>query len=223
MDSSAQSAQVFDRLADLYQSKYMDLDLYDESYALLAGPLPQHARVLDAACGPGTVARRLLAWRPDLQLLGVDLAPRMVELARAAVPAARFEVGDCRRLPGEPASWDAIVCAFGLPYLNPAEAQGFIDQAGRLLAPGGLLYLSAQGGRPEDSGPQRSSRGDVVHVFFHATEGPAGLPARLAAAGLQWVAQGELPSPANAPAKTADWFGIARKSGDRHGVPRPAC
>ena len=76
MDPSAQSAQVFDQHAELYQSKYMDLDLYDETYAALTRQLPPGARVLDAACGPGTVARRLMAWRPDLQLLGVD--PRML-------------------------------------------------------------------------------------------------------------------------------------------------
>ena len=213
MDPSAQSAQVFDQLAELYQSKYMDLDLYDESYALLARRLPQGARVLDAACGPGTVARRLLGWRPDLELLGVDLAPRMVELARAAVPCARFEVGDCRLLPGEPASWDAIVCAFGLPYLNPAEAQGFIAQAARLLRPGGLLYVSTQGGRPEDSGPQRSSRGDVVHVFFHAMEGAAGVGSWLGEAGLVLQTQDRLPCPANAPVQTQDWYCIACKPG----------
>lgn len=211
MDPSAQSAQVFDQQADLYQSKYMDLDLYDESYALLSRQLLPQARVLDAACGPGTVARRLLAWRPDLQLLGVDLAPRMVALARAAVPAARFEVGDCRQLPGADASWNAIVCAFGLPYLDPADAQAFIARAAQLLAPGGLLYLSTQGGRPEDSGPQRSSRGDVVHVFFHAMEGPGSVGAWLAEASLVLQSQALLPCPANAPMQTADWFCIARR------------
>ena len=214
MDPSAQAAQVFDQHAELYRAKYMDLDLYDESYALLARQLPPQARVLDAACGPGNVARRLLAWRPDLQLLGVDLAPRMVELARAAVPGARFEVGDCRQPPGDPASWDAIVCAFGLPYLNPADAQAFIAKAARLLRPGGWLYVSTQGGRPEDSGPQRSSRGDVVHVFFHPMEGAAGVGAWLAAAGLALQTQSLLPCPANAPVQTQDWYCIARRSED---------
>ncbi|MBB2483675.1 class I SAM-dependent methyltransferase [Mitsuaria sp. WAJ17] len=211
MDPSAQSAQVFNQWAEHYQSKYMDLDLYDESYALLARTLPPHARVLDAACGPGTVARRLLGWRPDLQLLGVDLAPRMVELARTAVPGARFEVGDCRQLPGEAASWDAIVCAFGLPYLGRADAQAFINQAAQRLAAGGLLYLSTQGGRLEDSGPQRSSRGDVVQVFFHAMEGPGSVGAWLTEAGLQRQSQALLPCPANASVQTADWYCIARK------------
>jgi len=210
MDPSAESARVFDRLAELYQTKYMDLDLYDETYAALARPRRAGARVLDAACGPGTVARRLMAWRPDLQLLGVDLAPRMVELARAAVPQARFEVGDCRQLPGPDASWDAIVCAFGLPYLEPREAEAFIAQAARLLKPGGRLYLSTQGGRPEDSGPQRSSRGDIVHVYFHLMDGPAGVGAWLDAAGLDVQTQAPLPCPANATVQTSDWYCIAR-------------
>ncbi|MGM9516215.1 class I SAM-dependent methyltransferase [Roseateles sp. DB2] len=216
MDTSSQSAQVFDQLAELYQSKYMDLDLYDESYALLTRELPEGARVLDAACGPGTVARRLLGWRPDLQLLGVDLAPRMVELACAAVPAAQFVVGDCRQLPGEDGRWDAIVCAFGLPYLSPPDARAFIAQAARLLSPGGRLYLSTQGGRPEDSGPQRSSRGDVVHVFFHALEGPEGIGAWLAQSGLVVQAHASLPCPANAPVQTSDWYCIARKPAALH-------
>lgn len=213
MDPSAHAAQVFDHHADLYQSKYMDLDLYDETYAELARALPPGARVLDAACGPGTVARRLMAARPDLQLLGTDLAPRMVELARQAVPQARFEVGDCRALPGEEASWDAIVCAFGLPYLSPAEARAFVLRAGWLLRAGGQLYLSTQGGRPEDSGPQRSSRGDVVQIFFHPMAGPDGVGAWLSEAGLAPHLQAALPCPANAPVQTSDWYCIARKPG----------
>lgn len=213
MDPSALSAQVFDRNAELYQSKYMDLDLYDETYARLAGDLPPGAQVLDAACGPGTVARRLMHWRPDIDLLGTDLAPRMVELARAAVPQARFEVGDCRELPGEVAAWDAIVCAFGLPYLSPEDARGFILRAGRSLRDGGQLYLSTQGGRPEESGPQRSSRGDVVHVFFHVMDGADGVGAWLAEAGLEVQVQAALPCPANASVQTRDWYCIARKPG----------
>ena len=64
----------------------MDVTLYDDSYKQFCELLPlERARVLDAACGPGNVSRYLLAQRPNLDLLGIDLAPRMVELAREAV------------------------------------------------------------------------------------------------------------------------------------------
>jgi ubiquinone/menaquinone biosynthesis C-methylase UbiE len=41
--------------------------------------------ILDLACGPGTLARRLAAHvAPGGEVVGVDLAPGMIELARAA-------------------------------------------------------------------------------------------------------------------------------------------
>jgi SAM-dependent methyltransferase len=98
-DYCAISAGTFHKLADRYREKFMDLTLYDESYRNFCELLrPGRARVLDAACGPGNVSRCLLAHRPDLDLLGIDLAPRMVELARAAAPSAQFAVHDCRCL-----------------------------------------------------------------------------------------------------------------------------
>src|SRR5512135_2102962 len=99
MDECARSAAVFHKVADGYREKFMDLTMYDDSYRQFCELLPPgRARVLDAACGPGNVSRFLLAQRPELDLLGIDLAPRMVELAREAVPSARFAVHDCRKL-----------------------------------------------------------------------------------------------------------------------------
>lgn len=57
-------------------------------------PLPAHARLLDIACGTGepglTLARRL----PNVQLLGVDSAAGMIEVARAK--AAREQLANVR-------------------------------------------------------------------------------------------------------------------------------
>ena len=48
-------------------------------------------RILDLACGPGTLTRRLAAQvSPGGEVVGVDLAPGMIELAQAAMePASR--------------------------------------------------------------------------------------------------------------------------------------
>src|SRR5690349_11179871 len=80
MDPCEISANAFHKLADRYRDKFMDLTLYDGSYRDFCDSLPQgRARVLDAACGPGNVSRYLITRRPELDLLGIDLAPRMVE------------------------------------------------------------------------------------------------------------------------------------------------
>src|ERR1700736_5883273 len=56
--------------------------------------------VLDLACGPGTLSRRLAPRvAPDGQVVGIDLAPGMIEIARsAAIPSTRFEVMDMEEL-----------------------------------------------------------------------------------------------------------------------------
>jgi len=214
MDHCQLSAATFDQLAERYRDKYMDLDLYDAGYARFCALLPAgRARVLDAACGPGNVARYLLAQRPELELLGIDLAPRMVALAQAALPAAQFAVHDCRAiacLPGPfDGTFDGIVCAFGLPYLSADEAAAFIAAAAAQLRPSGALYLSAMEGRPEDSGLETSSSGEQVYVHYHAAEA---LQQALRASGLRLLELQRMPAPPGASKKTQDLIIIASKA-----------
>ncbi len=209
MDHCAVSASAFHKHAETYRDKFMGLTIYDDSYwefceALRSG----HARVLDAACGPGTVSRYLLAQRPDLDLLGVDLAPRMVELARVAVPSGHFAVHDCRRLADLLGPFDGIICAFGLPYLSSEEAAAFIKAASQALEPGGALYISTMLGKSEDSGFQRCSTGDQVCVFYHSEEQ---ILCSLRECGFAVLKQCLIPSPAAASKKTTDLIVIAKK------------
>jgi ubiquinone/menaquinone biosynthesis C-methylase UbiE len=81
--------------------------------------------VLDLACGPGTLSRRLAPLvAPDGHVVGIDLAPGMVEIARsAAAQNTRFEVMDMEELTFSDASFDAAVCGHGLqfaPHLDRA-------------------------------------------------------------------------------------------------------
>src|SRR5205814_8474915 len=137
------SASAFDKLADRYREKYMDLTMYDGLYREFCDLLPPgRPRVLDAACGPGNVSHYLMAQRPGLDLLGIDLAPRMVDLARAAVPSGQFVVHDLRNVGELKRRFNGIICAFGLPYLSCEEASAFIKSAAQILDAEGVLYLS---------------------------------------------------------------------------------
>ena len=98
-------------------------------------------RVLDLACGPGNLAWRLAALvAPDGEVVGVDLAPGMIELARRrSVRNARFEVMDIEQLAFPNASFDAAVCGHGLqfaPHLDVAmsEARRVLREESRFAA-----------------------------------------------------------------------------------------
>jgi len=187
----------------------MDLTVYDDSYREFYELLPQgRARVLDAACGPGNVSRYLMAQRPDLDLLGIDLAPRMVELARQAVPSAQFAVQDCRHLVELRRHFDGIICAFGLPYLSPEEVIAFVGAADEALDPGGVLYLSAMLGDSKDSGFQCCSTGDQVYIHYHSEEH---ITWSLGRRGFSVVRQRRMASPSAASKVTTDLIVIAKK------------
>jgi cyclopropane fatty-acyl-phospholipid synthase-like methyltransferase len=148
-----------------------------------------------------------MAQRSDLDLLGIDLAPRMVELAREAVPSAHFAVHDCRHLADLQLRFDGIICAFGLPYLSEEETTAFIRAAGKALEPGGVFYLSTMLGKREDSGFQVSSTGDRVYINYHSEDE---VVCSLQKCGFTLLKQSHLPSPNAASKKTTDLIIIAK-------------
>lgn len=76
-------------------------------------------RILDLACGPGNLTRRLAALvAPNGQVVGVDLAPGMLDRARMSAPSnARFELMDIEDLTFDDSSFDAAVCGHGLQFV----------------------------------------------------------------------------------------------------------
>jgi SAM-dependent methyltransferase len=121
---------------------------YDRSFrsltSRLAEPLLDAAavsggtRVLDVATGPGYVAGR--AARRGAQVVGVDIASAMLELARELNPGIDFRQADAQVLPFEDGSFDAVVGNFVILHLGRPEqaAAEFV----RVLAPEGRLALT---------------------------------------------------------------------------------
>ena len=107
-------------------------------------------KVIDLACGPGTLSRRLAkSVSPGGQVVGVDLAPGMIELARASIPGARFEVMDIERLEFADGSFDAAVCGHGLQFAPDLAAA--LSEARRVLRPDGRLAASVPVEETNDS------------------------------------------------------------------------
>jgi ubiquinone/menaquinone biosynthesis C-methylase UbiE len=99
-------------------------------------------RILDLACGPGTLTRRLaLQVAPSGEVVGVDLAPGMIELAKAGdIPNSRFEVMDIEQLAFPDAMFDAAACGHGIQFAPQLGVA--LREARRVLRPGARFAAS---------------------------------------------------------------------------------
>lgn len=139
--------RLFSTIADRYDFITVVLSLgRDRSWkrrVIREAGVQPGAHVVDLACGTGDIA--LLAAAAGATVTGLDITPRMIELARrkAVVSAAggatrpRFAVADMMALPLADASADVVTTGYGLrnvPQLGEA-----IDQIVRVLRPRGRL------------------------------------------------------------------------------------
>jgi ubiquinone/menaquinone biosynthesis C-methylase UbiE len=137
---------VFSRHALAYQRRLEDILSRGESVgrmrALELIDARPGLRILDLACGPGTLSRRLATMvSPGGEVVGVDLAPGMIDLARSAnIASARFEVMDIEQLSFADASFDAAICGHGFQFA-PDLPQA-LKEARRVLRPNGRLAAS---------------------------------------------------------------------------------
>lgn len=102
----------------------------------------QETTVLDLGCGPGDLAAILAARMPGARVIGLDLSPSMVELARRHERAdgrLRFEVGDVGRLPFESGSIDFVVST--LSQHHWPEPAAVFSEMRRVLRPGGAAFV----------------------------------------------------------------------------------
>jgi 2-polyprenyl-3-methyl-5-hydroxy-6-metoxy-1,4-benzoquinol methylase len=160
-------AALFNNIAHEYQEKFMDVSLYREALNYFSNMLPERASVLDVACGPGNITHYLLGMKPDLNILGIDLSENMIALAKQNNPTAEFKVMDCRQIATLHKNYDAVVCAFCLPYLPKEEATQLVKDAVALTKDDGVLYLSTIEDDYSNSGPQKNSKGDIVDTYFY--------------------------------------------------------
>lgn len=203
------SVATFNRLADRYAEKYFHLDSYDRYLEQFAKRIEsQGARVLDVACGPGNVSAYLAKIRPDLKLVGIDLAEGMIKQARLRVPSAKFLVKDCRRIDELDQRFDASAFAFGLSYLTDDDANRFFASLNAILTDSAMFYLSTVTGEPSRSGFETSASGDKVYLAYRSVGDVVSMVER---AGYRVEFTQVIASPVNAPASTQDLILIAQR------------
>lgn len=168
MDKNKIAVEVFNKNGLGYQDKFMNVDLYKDSLDLFCTSIDKSdPEILEVACGPGNITKYLLEKRSDLSILGTDLAPKMIELAKQNNPQADFGLMDCREIGNLDKKFDGIMCGFAFPYLSKEEAIMFIEDSSKILNSRGVLYLSTMEDDYSKSTFKKGSTGDEIFMHYH--------------------------------------------------------
>jgi SAM-dependent methyltransferase len=99
------------------------------------------ARLLETACGTGIVTYAMADAAPRTGIVATDFSQAMLDFAAAKRPDAKIEwkVADAQALPFADASFDMLVCQFGVMFF-PDKAKAY-SEARRVLKPGGCFLF----------------------------------------------------------------------------------
>ena len=134
----------YDTVADEYaaridgelEHKPCDRQLLDS----FAAQAKDQGLVADLGCGPGMVTQYL--HDRGVQVMGIDLSPRMIQRANELHKGLAFKCEDFTRLEVLDNQWAGIVAMYSLIHLPREEVQSVLRDFFRVLAPGGLLLIA---------------------------------------------------------------------------------
>lgn len=170
-DRYTETQHTWNKIAQLYEDTFMQLDLYNATYASFCNYLNDpKGSVLELGCGPGNITRHLLELQPDLSILATDTSQNMIGLAKKNNPSVETLILDCRDVNSLQQTFDGIICGFTIPYLSNEAVSDLIRDCASLLNRKGVFYLSYVEGTYEDSGFISGSSGDRTYFYYHQFE-----------------------------------------------------
>jgi|SRR5580658_3565522 2-polyprenyl-3-methyl-5-hydroxy-6-metoxy-1,4-benzoquinol methylase len=117
---------------DLYRTILVVLNI------IAALPLRQ-PKILEIGCGTGWLSEKLCEFG---DVVGVDLAPRAIEIAKERGCRAEFIAMDFLKFEWKPADFDLVVCCE--TFYNVNDQSHFMERMAALTKPQGYLVFSAQ-------------------------------------------------------------------------------
>ena len=134
----------YDAVAQVYEQRYGEELRHkplDRALLRVFGNDVGPASVVgDVGCGPGHITAHLrkLGLRP----VGIDLSPRMIELAHERFPDVDFAVGSMLALSADDHSWAGMVAFYSIIHLTSEELPVAFAEFHRVLVAGAPVLLA---------------------------------------------------------------------------------
>lgn len=129
--------EYYNQLAERYdQNRFSNsygAFIHKEELAFLNKTIPKHSTTLNLGCGSG----RFMEFCTD----GYDISNKMIEVSQNKFPDKNFKVGCASHTPYADSSFDNIICLHVIMHLSKSEADQLIEEAFRILKPGGQLII----------------------------------------------------------------------------------
>ncbi len=168
MDRFEFSVKRFNDFASEFAERFMNIDAYqvhfDKFCELIKTGKPN---LLELGCGPGNVTKYLKQRFQDSEIVAIDLAPRMIDVARSHLSGVDFRVMDVRDIMALDLHFDAIMCSFCLPFLSKEDTQKLISDCSEKLVKDGVLYLSTMEGDESKAGFEPTCFSGDSKVYFN--------------------------------------------------------
>ena len=178
MARSTEVAEAYQQIADWFDAN-RGKSMWEKPYLDRVIALAPGKKLLDLGCGSGEpMAAYFIA--QGFGVTGMDIAPRMVDIAAARFPAHRWHVGDMRTADFG-GSYDVILAWDSFFHLTGDAQRAIIAKFGRHAAPGAVLLFNTGGAEGTSYGVMQG------HDIHHASLAPEEYKSLLETAGFKVI------------------------------------
>ena len=137
--------------------------------AAFAELVPRGVPVGDVGCGPGHVAGHLAGLGCDM--VGIDLSPAMIDIARRRYPQLAFHAASMLDLPVADGAWGGAVAMYSIIHLSAEGRRSACREMSRVIRPGGAVmiafHVSDATHQPGDAVDEEQFLGQRVQLTMH--------------------------------------------------------
>lgn len=167
-DKTKQIIEVYDKIAEEY-ARIFDKDFSDKPFLdKFLKPLKKGNKVLDIGCGTGRSTKYI--YDEGMNVQGIDLSSKMIEITKRNHPDIDFKQMDMREMDYEPDTFDGIWAGYSLFHIDKNDFKRLVRKIKEMLKSDGIFGLVMQEGEGEIEVEEPLLPGEKLYLWLWSLE-----------------------------------------------------